>query len=326
MNKSILTILALAVVALFVAGCQQQPAGNNTDNGTNEPVACTMDAKLCPDGSAVGREGPNCEFAACPTAGLEVPEGAFIADFKIVGESAEQCATIRFSCEEGYEYYATESACGCIQFGYDTEFKGEDIACTREYMPVCAWFNQSTQCIAYPCAVTVGNKCEAQTVENVAYYTQGECPLPSEGVPKVDEDTLLTYTYQPKQCQTTPWEEWLAVATFEAGNVPEGTELIAAYYESKGIEVEDAQRVESDMMVCEACDICPTTHSFTLRARAGDKLALTGEGWTSSESVTQGENRRYMSDDPNECAAMTFLCEEGEQQFFDETGCGCEQA
>jgi hypothetical protein len=31
-----------------------------------EPVACTMDAKMCPDGSAVGRSGPNCEFAPCP--------------------------------------------------------------------------------------------------------------------------------------------------------------------------------------------------------------------------------------------------------------------
>ncbi len=31
------------------------------------PVACTMEAKLCPDGSAVGRTGPNCEFSACPT-------------------------------------------------------------------------------------------------------------------------------------------------------------------------------------------------------------------------------------------------------------------
>lgn len=29
-------------------------------------VACTMEAKLCPDGSSVGRTGPNCEFAACP--------------------------------------------------------------------------------------------------------------------------------------------------------------------------------------------------------------------------------------------------------------------
>ena len=30
--------------------------------------ACTMEAKICPDGSAVGRTGPNCEFAPCPTA------------------------------------------------------------------------------------------------------------------------------------------------------------------------------------------------------------------------------------------------------------------
>lgn len=31
-----------------------------------DAVMCTMDAKQCPDGSWVGREGPNCEFAACP--------------------------------------------------------------------------------------------------------------------------------------------------------------------------------------------------------------------------------------------------------------------
>jgi hypothetical protein len=29
-------------------------------------VFCTMDAKICPDGSGVGRVGPNCEFAPCP--------------------------------------------------------------------------------------------------------------------------------------------------------------------------------------------------------------------------------------------------------------------
>lgn len=28
-------------------------------------VQCTMEAKLCPDGSVVGRTGPNCEFAPC---------------------------------------------------------------------------------------------------------------------------------------------------------------------------------------------------------------------------------------------------------------------
>lgn len=29
-------------------------------------VACPMDARVCPDGSSVGRQGPNCEFANCP--------------------------------------------------------------------------------------------------------------------------------------------------------------------------------------------------------------------------------------------------------------------
>jgi hypothetical protein len=33
---------------------------------TQNPVACTLEAKICPDGSAVGRTGPNCEFAPCP--------------------------------------------------------------------------------------------------------------------------------------------------------------------------------------------------------------------------------------------------------------------
>ncbi len=38
--------------------------------------ACTMDAKICPDGSAVGRSGPNCEFSECPsTAGYGTIHG-----------------------------------------------------------------------------------------------------------------------------------------------------------------------------------------------------------------------------------------------------------
>jgi len=53
--------------------------GTNTGNVSTNPIAnpipegvvCTMDAKLCPDGSAVGRGGPNCEFAACPSASTQ---------------------------------------------------------------------------------------------------------------------------------------------------------------------------------------------------------------------------------------------------------------
>lgn len=30
-------------------------------------IACTMEAKICPDGSSVGRSGPKCEFTPCPS-------------------------------------------------------------------------------------------------------------------------------------------------------------------------------------------------------------------------------------------------------------------
>ncbi|OGY99995.1 MAG: hypothetical protein A2945_00610 [Candidatus Liptonbacteria bacterium RIFCSPLOWO2_01_FULL_52_25] len=38
------------------------------DNGT----ACTQDAMQCPDGSYVGRTGPNCEFAECPASNINI--------------------------------------------------------------------------------------------------------------------------------------------------------------------------------------------------------------------------------------------------------------
>lgn len=44
-------------------------AGNSTyveEIDDNENVSCTLDALICPDGSAVGRIPPDCEFAACP--------------------------------------------------------------------------------------------------------------------------------------------------------------------------------------------------------------------------------------------------------------------
>ena len=40
--------------------CEASPVSTTTN-----PVACTMDAMQCPDGSYVGRSGPNCEFV-CP--------------------------------------------------------------------------------------------------------------------------------------------------------------------------------------------------------------------------------------------------------------------
>lgn len=32
----------------------------------SKQTVCTMEAKICPDGTSVGRSGPKCEFAPCP--------------------------------------------------------------------------------------------------------------------------------------------------------------------------------------------------------------------------------------------------------------------
>jgi predicted lipoprotein with Yx(FWY)xxD motif len=85
-------LFAISVLMLLLAGCAQQaPPASNTSNTTdvhgcsagtqwcgssqkcissseNCPVPCPADAKICPDGSSVGRVGPNCDFAPCPQA------------------------------------------------------------------------------------------------------------------------------------------------------------------------------------------------------------------------------------------------------------------
>lgn len=43
----------------------------NKPNSSTKPMICTQEAKICPNGSSVGRTGPNCEFAACPAAALQ---------------------------------------------------------------------------------------------------------------------------------------------------------------------------------------------------------------------------------------------------------------
>lgn len=43
------------------------PPSPHSPSTTTPPVACTMEAKLCPDGKTyVSRQAPSCEFAACP--------------------------------------------------------------------------------------------------------------------------------------------------------------------------------------------------------------------------------------------------------------------
>lgn len=73
MKKNVLfAIPVLSVISLSFGANSwvQQP----TPQDSGRP--CTMEAKLCPDGSSVGRVGPNCEFAPCPAGKPEEHSGS----------------------------------------------------------------------------------------------------------------------------------------------------------------------------------------------------------------------------------------------------------
>jgi hypothetical protein len=230
------------ILALVLSGCSTRVDvdnnlienrtdvdGGGTDVG-NGQTFCTMDARICSDGSAVGRDPNNgCAFYPCPDEGNG--ETKIAAEFRnyvqrdpnvcaattflceiegtqhffdqsgcgceavepklYTSEDLDECQLIKYMCTENYVAFTDEVGCGC-KFSWDEALKGTDmprngetqctdsqrgdVACTREYMPVCGWFGQDIQCIDYPCAATYGNGCEACSDSNVAYYTEGQCP------------------------------------------------------------------------------------------------------------------------------------------------------
>lgn len=59
MQKNLIIVFVLAIL---VAGGYYFTREESLDG-----VMCTMEAKMCPGGTYVGRSGPKCEFAACPS-------------------------------------------------------------------------------------------------------------------------------------------------------------------------------------------------------------------------------------------------------------------
>ena len=54
----ILFIIVIGVGGLVYRNAVEHP---------NRPIACPLDAKVCPDGTSVARSGPLCEFTPCPS-------------------------------------------------------------------------------------------------------------------------------------------------------------------------------------------------------------------------------------------------------------------
>lgn len=69
MTKNMRMVVAIVIAVIILAGTiiiQTRQAKAPKENDSGEKINCTMDAKVCPDGSSVGRSGPDCEFEPCP--------------------------------------------------------------------------------------------------------------------------------------------------------------------------------------------------------------------------------------------------------------------
>ncbi len=75
--KQFLAALALLAVIGFTGfiyrnTVEMRGPANYAAPGTG-PTVCTQEAMTCPDGSSVGRTGPGCTFAPCPTVASSSP-------------------------------------------------------------------------------------------------------------------------------------------------------------------------------------------------------------------------------------------------------------
>ncbi len=73
---SIIIVILLVIAGIFFLVRWQTNAPQSNEN----PTVCTADAKLCPDGSYVGRVPPSCEFALCP---ISTDDGGAILNLKL---------------------------------------------------------------------------------------------------------------------------------------------------------------------------------------------------------------------------------------------------
>lgn len=66
-------VIACVLATWFVFDFFNTKNTNEREKGENTKTECPTDAKVCPDGSSVGRTGSKCEFAACPNTPAKTP-------------------------------------------------------------------------------------------------------------------------------------------------------------------------------------------------------------------------------------------------------------
>ena len=84
--KTKLLFIVLGVIIILGLGARVLKMQNDGEvNDGKNYIVCTQEARLCPDGSAVGRTGPNCEFEPCPTGNTGRIAGGYVSGYVNIG-------------------------------------------------------------------------------------------------------------------------------------------------------------------------------------------------------------------------------------------------
>ncbi|MCK4918543.1 MAG: hypothetical protein KAS02_02055 [Candidatus Pacebacteria bacterium] len=132
-QKGFVSAVLLVILGVIIVGggsvyiISQKDVINNIKN-----LACTEEAKLCPDGSAVGRIAPDCEFAECPEiSGAEEETTSVESDSGVVTNIPSDWKTYRNE-EYGFE------------FKYPKEITFSQSSTFRNVFGISSWINQNS--------------------------------------------------------------------------------------------------------------------------------------------------------------------------------------
>lgn len=130
-NKGFVPILIFIVVAAIgIAGYFSYK-----NYLSNKTVACTLEARICPDGSAVGRVGPKCEFAACPSS-TPSKSGSCKPNFPVEVNSPELTASQNYAMECNLKQNKTDCEKVDIYNSFNKDFTKPDGINDCDWIPV----------------------------------------------------------------------------------------------------------------------------------------------------------------------------------------------
>ena len=139
-------------------------------SGSEGPVACTQEAKQCPDGSYVGRTGPKCEFTACPD----------VVTQKVVFQCAGGKSITATFKPQAVEFYVSDGR--SVTFNLKQTATGSDNETEVRYASddnkTVLWVNESSAFLEEN-GKTTFSACIATPAEFPEINSASELPLPN---------------------------------------------------------------------------------------------------------------------------------------------------